>query len=73
MEIRKRDLKVARVLHSDSEFATLEVGKNDKVTFHLRQDPETGETVGGDEFLTLLFLRSDGEGAMEVWDPWAEE
>lgn len=71
MKIRARDLHVARVLHEDGDFATLEVGKTDEVTFHLGMNDE-GETVGGDQFLTVLFVRraTVGDG-MEVWDPWA--
>ncbi len=70
MRIRRQDLKVSRVLSEDGDFLTLEVGKRDDVTYHLQQNEE-GETVGGDRFLTVLFVRSDGHGDMEVWDPTA--
>jgi hypothetical protein len=69
--IPKQHLKVARVLHQDGDFVTLEVGKHDDVTFHLQQDPETGETVGGDEFLTVIFVRAAG-GGFETWEPWSD-
>lgn len=68
MKIPVGRLKVSRVLAEDDDFLTLEVGKRDDVTFHLQQDEE-GETVGGDRFLTILFVRSDGQGGMEAWDP----
>jgi hypothetical protein len=58
-----------RVLHEDDDFLTLEVGKHDAVTFHLQQDPETGETIGGDRFLTVVFVHAV-DGGMETWLPW---
>lgn len=63
MQIPKQMVKPARVLHEDDDFVTVEVGKHDDVSFTLED---------GDEFLTLLFIRSDGEGGMEVWEPWAD-
>jgi len=57
-----------RVLAEDADFLTLEVAKRDDVTFHLQQNDE-GETVGGDRFLTVMFVRAVGDGA-EVWKPW---
>lgn len=69
MQARKRDLYIGRILAEDNDFVTLEVGKRDDVTFHLQQNAE-GETVGGDQFLTILFVRSDGDGAMEIWSPF---
>lgn len=67
----KPTLSVARVLHEDDDFVTLEVGKRDDVTFHLQQD-ENGETVGGDRFLTLLFMHDGGSGTAVPWDPFVE-
>lgn len=55
-------LKVARVLLEDDELLIIEVGKTDDVTWELRD---------GDQFMTLLFVRSDGKGGTEVWDPGA--
>lgn len=63
-------LFVSRVLHEDDDFITLEVGKRDDVVFHLQQDDE-GETVGGDRFLTIAFMRDAGHGTAENWDPFA--
>lgn len=57
------------MLAEDADFVTLEVGKRDDVVFHLQQD-ENGETVDGDRFLTVLFVRADGSGGAEVWDPF---
>lgn len=70
MKMHGRHLKVSRILAEDEDFLTLEVGKRDDVTFHLQQNDD-GETVGGDRFLTVLFVRSDGKGGMEAWDPTA--
>lgn len=64
------NLKVGRVLHEDDDFVTLEIGKHDDVTFHLQQDDE-GETVGGDKFLTVVFVHNDGSGKAVPWDPFA--
>lgn len=64
-------LRVSRVLNEDDDFITLEVGKRDDVTFHLQQNDE-GETVGGDRFLTVLFVKSDGAGGAEAWDPFTD-
>lgn len=65
MEIEKKLIKPARVLHEDDDFLTLEVGKHDDVSFTLDEE-------GGNSFLTLIFVHADGEGAMEVWEPWAD-
>lgn len=70
MKIPASSLKVSRVLHDDTDFVTLEVAKHDDVIFNLQQNDE-GEVVGGDAFLTVLFVRSDGQGGMETWDPFA--
>lgn len=69
MQIDRNALKVARILHEDGEFATLEMGKTDRATFHLQQNDE-GETVGGDKFLTFIAVRVTDGGTLEVWDPW---
>lgn len=65
-------LHVSRVLAEDDDFVTLEVAKHDDVTFHLQQNDE-GETVGGDRFLTLVFVRADPKrpGKAEQWEPFA--
>lgn len=68
---RYGDIRMARILAEDGDFVTLEVAKNDGVTFHLQQNEE-GEVVGGDRFLSLLFIRQVG-GKTQVWDPWAED
>lgn len=70
MRVQRRDLKVGRILHEDDQFVTLEIGKTDETVFHLQQSEETGETVGGDRFLTLIFVRQDGHAGAEVWDPF---
>lgn len=64
-------LKVGRVLHEDDDFITLEIGKRDDVTFHLQQN-DNGETVGGDRFLTIIFVHADeaNPGTATSWDPF---
>ena len=64
-------LKVSRVLSEDNEFVILEVMKHDTSTFHLQQD-ENGNTVGGDRFFTIIFVRNDG-GKMKPWEPFEEQ
>lgn len=64
-------LKVGRVLFQDDDFITVEIGKHDGVTFNLQQNDE-GEVVGGDEFLTMIFVRNKN-GAMKTWEPWVTE
>lgn len=67
------NLFVSRVLNEDDDFVLLEVGKRDDVTFHLQQNDD-GETVGGDRFLTLAFVkRGDDEGTAVPWNPFADE
>lgn len=58
----------SRVLAEDDDFITIEVAKHDRVTFHLQQNAE-GETVGGDRFLTMLFVHMV-DGDLETWLPW---
>jgi hypothetical protein len=70
-QIRKGDLCAGRVLHEDGDFVTMEVAKRDDISFRLQQN-EDGETVGGDRFFTLLFVRAV-DGGMEVWKPWEAE
>jgi hypothetical protein len=64
-------LLVGRVLSEDDDFITMEIGKHDAVTFHLQQNDE-GETVGGDRFLTVVFVHNDGSGKAVPWVPWAD-
>lgn len=59
---------VGRVLHEDDSFITMEIGKSDDVEFTLQKD-EDGETVGGDRFLTVMFIKMEEDGA-EFWKPW---
>jgi hypothetical protein len=68
MQIGKEMLHVGRVLHEDNDFVTMEIGKHDDVKFTLGQNEE-GEIVGGDRFLTILFVHNI-DGHMEVWKPW---
>lgn len=66
MQISSDMLAVGRLLSEDDDFMVIEVAKNDKVSFTLQQD-EDGETVGGDQFFTMLFCRSNGQGGMEIY------
>lgn len=58
---RKGDLRVARVLSQDDDFATVEIAKRDDVPFLVNE---------GDEFLTILFVHQV-DGGVSVWDPFA--
>jgi hypothetical protein len=69
-DIPLRHVTVGRVLHQDADFATIEVGKHDQVEFNLQSD-ENGEVVGGDQFLTLIFIHQV-DGAFETWVPWED-
>lgn len=73
MGIPREHILPSRVLHQDDDFITVEVAKHDGVEFHLQQNEE-GETVGGDEFLMLVFVHvpdgHEGEPVMETWKPW---
>lgn len=69
MKLPQDMLRIGRVLHEDDSFVTMEIAKNDEVTFHLQQNDE-GETVGGDQFFTIVFLRTDGRGHATVWNPF---
>lgn len=64
---------LGRILNEDNDWITLEIAKRDDVVFHLQQN-EDGETVGGDRFLTLGFLKkSEKKGTMSLWDPFEDE
>jgi hypothetical protein len=71
MQVSRKMVKIGRVLNEDDDFMVLEVGKHEGVTFTLKQDEETGETIGGDAFLTVVFVHSVDDH-MEVWEPWAQ-
>jgi hypothetical protein len=71
MKIHRDMLCVGRILNEDAHFVTLEVAKRDDVSFTLQKD-ESGETVGGDQFLTVLFVHKDDDG-MAIWKPWEDE
>lgn len=66
-------LFVSRVLHEDDDFVTIEVGKHDGVEFNLQRD-ENGEVVGGDRFLTVVFVRADEDnpGRAVQWNPFED-
>lgn len=65
MQAKGSDIIVARVLHEDNAFMTLEVVKDE--TRELTLNPEKP-----DRFLTLLFIKQE-DGATVVWKPWEEE
>ena len=67
--VPRKHLCVSRVITEDADFITIEVGKRDDVTWHLQQNEE-GETVGGDRFLTMMFVHTAEGGGMETWLPW---
>lgn len=69
IELPSRLVLVGRVLHEDDDFVTLEIGKTEQVVFHLQQNDE-GETVGGDQFLTLVFFNTKQR---RFWNPWGKK
>lgn len=70
MRVPRSHLKISRVLSEDNDFMVVEIGKRDDVTYHLQMDDE-GETVGGDKFLSLVFVKANPltPGQMVSWDP----
>lgn len=68
MKINSHDMHMLRVLHEDDDFVTFEMPKRDDIPMRLQMD-ENGNTVGGDQFYTVLFVRRDQMGVM-VWNPW---
>lgn len=71
MHVSKELVLVGRVLSETRDHVTLEVGKHEGAKFTLQQD-ENGETVGGDQFYTLLMCRTEN-GALVPWLPWGED
>jgi len=70
MDVPRAHILPCRVLHQDDDFITLEVAKHDQVTFHLQQDAE-GNTVGGDQFHTMMFVHRDPRTQrFTSWLPW---
>lgn len=64
MQIPLSELKIARVLHQDDSFITLEICKNEHRQLKIED---------GDEFLSLIFVRHDpSDNTMEVWTPWKD-
>lgn len=59
--IPKSHVRVSRVVGESDEGYTLFVPKDETGEFHLE---------GGERFLTLIFVKSDGAGSMETWLPW---
>jgi hypothetical protein len=75
VKIDRDDLSVARVLHEDDDFITLEVGKRDDASWHVA--PVADEPEKPQQFYTILFVTQDsgypGEPYAKVWKPWEEE
>lgn len=71
MKISRDDMRILRVLHEDNDFVTFEMPKRDDIPMRLRMD-EDGNTIGGDQFFTVLFVRQDGHGAAMVWNPFLD-
>lgn len=66
--VSRDDLSVARVVHEDDNFITLEVGKHEGVSWHVAP---LSDDDPAQRFYTLLFVRKSGDG-METWKPWEE-
>lgn len=62
MRARGSDIRVARVLHEDEAFMTVEISKDDSRELRIED---------GDRFFTLMFVRrKNGSKDMEAWTPW---
>lgn len=64
MKVRSKDIYIGRVLYEDDDLMTIEVAKNMERQLHIEE---------GDRFLTILFAKNIGDGAMEVWTPWESD
>lgn len=56
------DVAIGKVIGENEEGITLFVPKDIHGTFHLTE---------GDTFLSVLFVKTDGDGGMMPWCPWA--
>ena len=55
-------IRVGRVLHEDDGYITISVAKSLDTELHLNE---------GDQFLSLVFVHSEGEGQPATpWLPW---
>jgi hypothetical protein len=70
MKLMRSDLSPARVVHEDDNFITLEVAKNEDVTWHVAP-------IGDDNiiqrFYMVLFVHKNNRNEMEVWKPWESD
>ncbi len=63
LRARKGDITIGKVIGENEEGLTLFVPKDLTGEFHL---------AGGDTFLSLLFVKTDGHGGMMPWVPWVD-
>lgn len=63
MNIPAGSILIARVLNEDKDFMILEVAKDENVTFHLDENPESNR------FFSLIFLKAEPDGSATVLKP----
>jgi hypothetical protein len=63
LRARAGDITIGKVVGENEDGITLFVPKDLQGEFHLE---------GGDTFLSLLFVKTDGHKGMMPWCPWAD-
>lgn len=61
MQTPSEVVRIAKVVGENEDGLTLFVPKSMEGTFHL---------TPGDKFLTMLFVKNNGDGAVTPWIPW---
>lgn len=59
----KSDVTIGRVIGENEDGITLFIPKDLDGEFHLD---------GGETFLSLIFVKSNGRGGIMTWTPWAD-
>lgn len=65
MKIPLKHIRMSRVVNEDGDWLLLEVPKHDNLSFTIDQ-------VGRDRFMSVLFVKSDGVGGVNVYNPFEE-
>lgn len=63
LRVRTDDITIGKVIGENEDGITLFIPKDLSGEFHLD---------GGDTFLSLLFVKTDGYGGRMPWCPWAD-
>lgn len=61
MQAKGGDIRIAKVVGENEDGLTLFVPKDMQGEFKLSE---------GDQFLSLLFVKNDGQGGVVAWTPW---